>query len=218
MPTWPSSVWAAWAAGAPRPWPGQAWGPLTLVDQDTVGLTNLNRQILALHSTLDQPKAQAMARRVADINPGCRVTPLCARYEAADRERFFTQSYDYLVDAIDLVSCKLDLIQSALARDIPVVSALGTGNKLDASRFEITDIAKTTGCPLARIMRKELRRRGIEHLKVVFSPEQAAPTQQREGSAPGAAQRARQRPVGAPHGGAAAGPGGHLDLISARGK
>ena len=193
-------------------------GALTLVDQDTVGLTNLNRQILALHSTLGQPKAQAMARRVADINPGCRVTPLCARYEAADRERFFTQPYDYLVDAIDLVSCKLDLIQSALERSIPVVSALGTGNKLDASRFEITDIAKTTGCPLARIMRKELRRRGIEHLKVVFSPEQAAPTQQREAPPPGRRSVPASAPWVPPTAGLLLAQAVILDLISNRSK
>ena len=160
-------------------------GALTLIDQDTVGVTNLNRQAQALWSTLEQPKAEALASRLRDINPGCNLTPLCARYAAGSREDFFAVRYDYIVDAIDLVSCKLDLIETALRRGISIVSALGTGNKLDASQFQITDIAKTSGCPLARIIRKELRARGIEHHKVVFSPELAAQTDQRETPPPG---------------------------------
>ena len=151
-------------------------GSLTLVDQDTVSVSNLNRQLEALHSTLGQNKADALAQRVRDINPDCRVVPVAARYEAATRERFFQVPCDYIVDAIDLVSCKLDLIQQARERGIPIISALGTGNKLDASQFRVTDIAKTEGCPLARVIRKELRARGILHHKVVFSPELANPT------------------------------------------
>jgi tRNA A37 threonylcarbamoyladenosine dehydratase len=149
-------------------------GALTLVDQDTVGLSNLNRQLCALHSTLDRPKADVMAERVRDINPHCAVTALARRYEPAAREDFFARRYDYIIDAIDLVSCKLDLIQTALGRSVPIVSALGTGNKRDASAFRITDIAKTEMCPLARVLRKELRRRGIHHHRVLWSAEDPA--------------------------------------------
>lgn len=160
-------------------------GALTLIDQDTVGDSNINRQILALDSTIGMEKPDAMARRIRDINPGCRVTALCARYEAADRDRFFTEKYDYIVDAIDLVSCKVDLIVTARERGIPIVSALGTGNKLDASRLRLCDISKTEGCPLARVVRKELRKRGINHHAVVFSPEEGLTPEQREAPPPG---------------------------------
>jgi len=106
-------------------------GELTLIDQDKVSLTNLNRQLGALHSTIDQPKADVLARRVKDISPDCTVHPVMARYDADHREDFFAVRYDYILDAIDLVSCKLDLIQTALSCEIPILSALGTGNKLD---------------------------------------------------------------------------------------
>ena len=146
-------------------------GRLTLVDNDTVGMTNLNRQLCALHSTLGQYKADVMAARVRDINPDCRVTSLPELYSEETKERFFTEAYDYIVDAIDLVSCKLSLIQTAKERDIPIISAMGTGNKLDPTRFRITDISKTSGCHLARIMRRELRSRGILHHTVLYSEE-----------------------------------------------
>ena len=146
-------------------------GSLVLVDNDKVSVTNLNRQLGALHSTLGRPKAEVLAERVRDISPQCRVIPLAARYEAETREDFFRTRYDYIVDAIDLVSCKLDLIQTALERGIPILSALGTGNKLDPTQFRIGDIAKTEGCPLARVVRKELRARGIRHHRVLWSPE-----------------------------------------------
>ena len=158
-------------------------GALTLVDHDEVGMTNLNRQLGALHSTLGMPKAEALAARVRDISPDCRVTPVVKRYEGACREEFFGERYDFVVDAIDLVSCKLDLIQTALERGIPMISALGTGNKLDPSQFRISDISKTEGCPLARVVRKELRNRGIHHQRVVWSPELPAVTDQ-SGEAP----------------------------------
>ncbi len=160
-------------------------GTLTLVDHDTVGLTNLNRQAQALCSTLGLPKAQAMARRVLEINPGCRVLPMVGKYEARSRERFFSQRYDYLVDCIDLVSCKLDLIESAVERGISVISALGTGNKLDPGQFRIGDLADTQGCPLARVVRKELRRRGIVHHRVLWSPEEPRTPEQKEAPPPG---------------------------------
>lgn len=158
-------------------------GALTLVDHDTVGVTNLNRQVGALHSTLGKPKAEVTAARVRDINPDCRVLSLVERYDADSRERFFALPCDYIVDAIDLVSCKLDLIQTALSREIPILSALGTGNKLDPTLFRIGDISKTEGCPLARVMRRELRARGIGHHRVLWSPELPAPTDQ-SGEAP----------------------------------
>lgn len=160
-------------------------GELTLIDQDTVSLSNCNRQLLALQSTVGLPKAEAAAMRCRDINPDIVVHPVCATYDAAHRDDFFTAHYDYIVDAIDLVSCKLDLIQQAQQRGIPILCALGTGNKLNPALLQITDISKTSGCPLARVMRKELRERGIRHLKVVFSPEQPAPTDQLEAPPPG---------------------------------
>ena len=146
-------------------------GALTLVDSDTVGESNLNRQLCALHSTIGQYKSDVMARRILDIHPDCRVISIPELYNEERKERFFSQPYDYVVDAIDLVSCKLSLIQTALARGIPIISAMGTGNKLDPMQFRITDISKTSGCHLARIMRRELRARGIEHHTVVFSEE-----------------------------------------------
>lgn len=152
-------------------------GELTLVDQDSFSESNLNRQAAALHSTLGMEKAEATARRLADISPACILHPIAARYEASTRELFFSQTYDYIVDAIDLVSCKLDLIQTAHQRGIPIISALGTGNKLNAELLRVSDISKTEGCPLARVVRKELRARGILHHKVVFSPEPAHPAQ-----------------------------------------
>ena len=160
-------------------------GELTLMDHDEVGLSNLNRQAEALHSTLGQPKAQAMADRVRDISPDCRVHPVQGRYEAGTREAFFSGGYDYIVDAIDLVSCKLDLIETALGRGVPIISALGTGNKLDGSLLRVSDLSKTEGCPLARVVRKELRARGIQHHKVVWSPEEPRPSEQFEAPPPG---------------------------------
>ncbi|WP_276857917.1 tRNA threonylcarbamoyladenosine dehydratase [Intestinimonas timonensis] len=160
-------------------------GELTLMDQDTVDLSNLNRQAEALESTLGLPKAEAMAQRVLAVNPNCRVHPIQGRYEADTREDFFAANYDYIVDAIDLVSCKLDLIETALNRKVPIISALGTGNKLDASLLRVSDISKTEGCPLARVVRKELRNRGILHHKVVWSPEAAHEADQPETPPPG---------------------------------
>ena len=160
-------------------------GELTLIDQDTLSTSNINRQLFALTSTVGLSKAEAAAARCRDINPDIIVHPICATYDASHREDFFTAPDDYIVDAIDLVSCKLDLIEQAQQRSIPIISALGTGNKLDPSRLCITDISKTSGCPLARVMRKELRARNIHHLKVVFSPEEPAETAQLEAPPPG---------------------------------
>lgn len=160
-------------------------GRLTLVDQDTVGESNLNRQVCALHSTVGKPKAAVMAARIRDISPDIALDVLPTRYEAASREAFFGERYDYIADCIDLVACKLDLIQTAGARGIPIISALGTGNKKDAERLTVCDISKTEGCPLARVVRKELRRRGIDHLTVVYSPEKAIDPERVEAPPPG---------------------------------
>lgn len=160
-------------------------GELTLVDRDTLSPSNINRQLYALHSTVGQPKAEVAARRCLDINPALRVHTLCETYDADHREAFFNAKYDFIIDAIDLVSCKLDLISQALTRDIPIISALGTGNKLDPSLLCVSDISKTSGCPLARVMRRELKDRGIRHLPVVFSPEQPAETRQLDTPDPG---------------------------------
>ncbi len=160
-------------------------GTLTLIDQDTVSLSNTNRQIEALSSTAGRFKSDVMAARIADISPNTVVHSIHERYEAEKRDYFFENRYDYIADAIDLVSCKIDLIMTARALSIPMISALGTGNKLDASKLEICDISKTKGCPLARVVRKELRSRGIIHHNVVFSPEEAAPAAQLEAPPPG---------------------------------
>lgn len=160
-------------------------GRLTFIDNDTVGESNINRQLIALTSTLGRPKAEVMAERAADINPEVSVKCICSLYTADNREEFFSERYDYIVDAIDLVSCKLDLIETAICRGIPIISALGTGNKLDPLKFEITDISKTKNCPLARVMRKELRARGIEHHKVLYSAEEPLKPDEREAPPPG---------------------------------
>ena len=162
-------------------------GELTLVDSDTVSVTNINRQLEALHSTVGLPKAEAVAARIRDINPDAILHPMQATYDAAHRDDFFPTGcrYDYIVDAIDLVSCKLGLAETARRLDISLIMALGTGNKLDPPQLRLADISETYGCPLARVMRKELRNRGIHHQKVVFSPEEAAPTLQLESPPPG---------------------------------
>ena len=148
-------------------------GNITLVDSDCVSPTNINRQLIALHSTAGMPKAEAMKSRALDINPSASVNALVGRYTGADRDAFFAERYDYIIDAIDTVSSKLDLIETSVSLGIPIISALGTGNKLDPSRLRISDISKTSGCPLARVVRKELRRRGIFTLEVIFSNEEA---------------------------------------------
>ena len=162
-------------------------GELTLVDSDTVSVTNINRQLEATTSTVGMAKADAVAARLRDINPDAVLHPIQALYDAAHRDQFFPEGchYDYIVDANDLVSCKLDLLETARRLNIPLIMALGTGNKLDPTQLRLSDISETYGCPLARVMRKELRNRGIYHQKVVFSPEEPAPTIQLEVPPPG---------------------------------
>lgn len=146
-------------------------GTLHLYDDDTVCESNLNRQIVALHSTIHQPKAEVMAKRVLDINPKCQVSAIRMFYLPQNADQVYLSQYDYVVDCIDTVAAKLDLVSRCSTLNVNIISAMGSGNKLDPTAFEITDISKTQGCPLARIMRKELRKRGIHHLKVVYSTE-----------------------------------------------
>jgi len=146
-------------------------GALDLVDHDTVSITNINRQLFALHSTVGMPKADAAAARVLDINPQCKVTAHKTFYGPDTAEIFDFSQYDYIVDAIDTVTAKLALIARAKAAGTPILCCLGTGNKLDASKFQITDISKTSVCPLARVMRKECAKRGLKGVKVLFSTE-----------------------------------------------
>lgn len=174
-------------------------GELTLVDQDTLSLTNINRQLYALSSTVGEYKAEAAARRCRDINPGLRLHPLCATYDAAHRDAFFTGKFDYIADCIDLVTCKLDLIAQAGQRGIPIISALGTGNKLDPGLLQVTDISRTSVCPLARVMRRELRDRGIPAPEGGVQSRAGRRDPAAGGPVPRAAQRARQRALGALH-------------------
>ena len=160
-------------------------GEIVLVDQDSVGESNINRQLCATYSALGKSKAEVMAARLRDINPEIRAIPIAARYEAETRDRFFPEKYDYIVDCIDLVACKLDLIETALNRQFPIISALGAGNKLNAEALRITDISKTENCPLARVVRKELHKRGINHLPVVYSNELALKPEDAEEPPPG---------------------------------
>lgn len=162
-------------------------GELTLVDSDTVSVSNINRQLEALTSTVGMPKAEAVANRIHDINPDAILHPVHGLYDAAHRDVFFPEGcrYDYIVDAIDLVSCKLDLLETARRLEIPLIMALGTGNKLDPSLLRVADISETYGCPLARVMRKEMKKRGILRQKVVFSPEEPVATTQSEAPPPG---------------------------------
>lgn len=148
-------------------------GALDLVDNDTVSLTNLNRQIIALHSTVGRYKTDVMQERILDINPDCKVTTYKMFYLQETADEFDLTRFDYVIDCIDTISAKLELAQRCHEQNIPLISSMGTANKLDPTRFQVTDISKTTMCPLARVLRKELRNRGIHHLKVVYSPEPA---------------------------------------------
>ena len=163
-------------------------GALDLVDHDTVSLTNLNRQIIALHSTLGQSKAEVAAARVRDINPACEVRAIKTFFLPETRNQFDFTCYDYVVDAIDTVAGKLALVEAAKQANVAVISAMGAGNKLDPTAFRVADISKTAMCPLARIMRKELGKRGVKHLKVVYS-EEAPVTPMGEGETRGTASR-----------------------------
>lgn len=151
-------------------------GELHLFDKDTVSLTNINRQAVALHSTVGQPKVEVMCARIADINPACRVVTHEVFYLPENADDYDLSAYDYIADAIDTISAKIELICRAKAVSTPIISAMGAGNKLDPSAFRIADLAKTQVCPLAKIMRRELGARGIKHLCVVYSEEKPQPS------------------------------------------
>ena len=146
-------------------------GNMVLVDYDTVDITNINRQIQALHSTVDLNKVQVMEKRIKDINPNINIKVYNELYSKENSDRLLNDNYDYVVDAIDMVTSKLDLIVNCKERNFNVISCMGMGNKLDPTKIEISDISKTHMCPLAKVMRKELKVRGINKLKVVFSSE-----------------------------------------------
>lgn len=149
-------------------------GRLILVDPETISLSNVNRQIHSLRSTVGQYKTDAMKARIADISPEIEVVTMHTFYspETVDALMAEAKSADYIIDAIDTVSAKIDLAVRAQEIGIPLISAMGAGNKLDPTRFEVADITKTSVCPLARVMRRELKKRGISHLKVVYSKEE----------------------------------------------
>ncbi len=149
-------------------------GCVELIDNDVVSLSNINRQLCALQSTLGRPKVEVMAERMRDINPDIIVIEHKVFFLPENKDDFDFSSYDFVIDAIDTVSGKIAIAESAVAANIPMVSCMGTGNKLDPTAFRVTDLQKTNTCPLARVMRRELKKRGILHLPVIYSEEKAA--------------------------------------------
>lgn len=148
-------------------------GTLDIIDDDVVALTNINRQIIATHSTIGMAKVDAAEKRIKDINPDCVVNKHKCFYLPDTADQFDFSKYDYVVDAIDTVKGKIGIVMQAKESNIPVISSMGAGNKLDPTGFEVSDISKTSVCPLAKVMRVELRKRGVNHLKVVYSKEEA---------------------------------------------
>ncbi len=146
-------------------------GEIHLVDSDRVSLSNINRQIIATHNTVGQYKTEAMAERIHSINPEAKVVCHSIFFDESTKCQFEFTKYSYVIDAIDSLGAKIELIASASEGGVPIISAMGAGNKLDPTRFEVSDISKTTVCPLARAVRTGLRKRGINHLKVVYSKE-----------------------------------------------
>ncbi len=147
-------------------------GSLILIDYDTIDITNINRQIHATSKTVGLPKVDVMRDRLLEINPGLIVKTIQKRYTKETRLEFLDPSFDYIIDAIDMISSKIDLVTSSLEMGIPIISSMGAGNKLDPTDFMVSDIYNTRVCPLARVMRNELRKRGVKALKVVYSPEE----------------------------------------------
>lgn len=150
-------------------------GRITLIDHDTVSETNLNRQLVALHSTIGQYKTDVARDRIRDINPDCKVTVRHEFFLPENADTFDFSSFDYIVDAVDTVSAKIELAVRAHAANVPLISCMGAGNKLDPTRFVVTDVFKTSGDPLARVMRAKLRKCGVPALKVVCSEESPSP-------------------------------------------
>lgn len=158
-------------------------GRIALVDKDSIDVTNINRQLPALHSTVGRSKVRVMAERIADINPRCTVEDIQCFFLPETADRFDFRQYDYVVDAIDTVTGKLAIIQKAYDEGVPVISSMGTGNKLDPTGFRIAPIEKTKVCPLAKVMRRELKSRGIRGVKVLYSEE--TPVKHEGGAVPG---------------------------------
>ena len=155
-------------------------GRLILIDNDTVSLTNINRQSIASHSTVGRMKTEVMKERIRDINPDIQVTTYETFVLPDNLESLFLATPDYIIDAIDTVTAKIAIVELAQQQNIPLISSMGTGNKLHPELFEITDLSKTTMCPLCKVMRRELKARGIRHLKVLYSPEKPVDTTGRE--------------------------------------
>lgn len=155
-------------------------GKLVLIDDDCICLTNINRQLHATRKTVGKPKVEVMKDRILDINPKAEVTTHQTFYMPGRATELITSDYDYIIDAIDTVTAKIDLIINAKQMNIPIISCMGAGNKLDPSKFEIADIYDTSVCPLAKVMRKELRKRGITDLKVIYSKETPVKPQENE--------------------------------------
>ena len=151
-------------------------GKITLVDDDVFASSNVNRQLYALQSTIGQRKVDVARDRIADINPNCQVDARCVRFDAQTANQFDFSQFHYVVDAIDTVTSKLLLVKLCNDVGTPIISCMGTGNKLDPTKFQIADISQTSVCPLARIMRKECRKRGIQKLKVLYSTEDPIPS------------------------------------------
>lgn len=149
-------------------------GALDLIDDDRVCLTNLNRQIIATHKTLGRYKTEVMRERILEINPAARVREHRCFFLPENAAQFPFAEYDYVVDAVDTVTAKIELVLKAKAEKVPIISSMGAGNKLDAGAFQVADIYETKVCPLAKVMRRELRKRQVEHLKVVYSQEEPA--------------------------------------------
>lgn len=168
-------------------------GALDLIDDDTVSESNINRQLIALHSTVGQAKVDIAAARVRDINPHCTVRTYKTFYMPETADRFDFSEYDYVIDAIDTVSGKIGLVMQAKEANVPIISSMGAGNKLDPTAFKVADIYKTAVCPLARVMRRELKKRGIHQLKVVYSEEEAL-TPSEDNSAEYSSHKKRQTP------------------------
>ena len=148
-------------------------GAFDLIDSDTVALSNLNRQIIATRDTIGKYKTEVMRDRIHSICPDTEVEVHNCFYLPETRDEFDFSKYDYVVDAVDTVTAKIDLIMSAKEADVPIISSMGAGNKMNPAMFEVADIHKTSVCPLAKVMRRELKKRGVDHLKVVYSKEEA---------------------------------------------
>ena len=168
-------------------------GAIDLYDSDCVSVSNINRQIVALHSTVGRQKTEVMRERILDINPDCRARVFNTFYLPENADDYPLDGYTYIADAIDTVSAKIELAVRSQAAGVPIIAAMGAGNRTDPTRFAVTDIFSTSGCPLARTMRRELKSRGVRSLKVVFSDE---PVTEAPADAPTVASDGKKAPIG----------------------